>query len=74
MANTNWNETAKRLLKAELARRNISHKELAARLQSHGVTITRASIDSKLSRGTFSAAFFLQCLTAIETRTLNLED
>ena len=66
MRNCDWNEHAKRLLKSELVRRGISNEELAFLLQEFGGKETKASIDSKISRGTFSAAFFLQCLNALE--------
>jgi 3-mercaptopyruvate sulfurtransferase SseA len=58
----NWNETVKRLLKAELVRRGISHSDLADMLIKIGIEETKSSIDSKISRGTFSASFFIQCL------------
>ncbi len=62
---TNWNRKAKRLLKSELVKRGISNAALAHRLQSMGVKETKSSIDSKISRGTFSAAFLLQCFAVI---------
>ncbi len=60
-----WNEKAKRLLKSELIRRGISTEDLMELLSKIDVTETKASIDSKISRGTFSAAFLIQCLNAI---------
>lgn len=60
-----WAEHAKRLLKSELVRRGISNDELLIRLSIIGITETKASIESKISRGTFSAAFLLQCLNVI---------
>jgi hypothetical protein len=65
MEDFDWNEQAKRLLKSELVRRGISNDELVGRLQSIGVEETKASVESKISRGTFSAAFLLQCLNVI---------
>ncbi|MFH6603272.1 DUF6471 domain-containing protein [Maribacter algicola] len=64
--NVDWNEQSKRLLKSELVKRGISHEELAFLLNELGARETKASIDSKISRGTFSAAFLLQCLNALE--------
>ncbi|GAB1448952.1 hypothetical protein MASR2M44_19740 [Bacteroidota bacterium] len=61
----NWNGHAKRLLKAELVKRGITKDELVGRLKEIGVEETKASVESKISRGTFSAAFLLQCLHAI---------
>jgi len=65
MKDFDWNEQAKRLLKSELVRRGVSNDELVGRLQVTGVEETKASVESKISRGTFSAAFLLQCLNAI---------
>ncbi|QBN19360.1 DUF6471 domain-containing protein [Flavobacterium nackdongense] len=60
-----WNDKAKRLLKSELVRRGISNADLANLLEQIGIEETKSSIDSKICRGTFSASFFLQCLTVI---------
>jgi len=60
-----WNDKAKRLLKSELVRRGISTEDLVGLLDNIGVEETKASIDSKISRGTFSAAFLIQCLNAM---------
>lgn len=65
MKTINWNEQAKRLLKSELVRRGITHEDLAELLNEIGVGETKTSIDSKISRGTFSAVFLIQCLNAI---------
>ena len=65
MEELDWNEQAKRLLKSELVRRGISNVELVNRLENIGVEETKASVESKISRGAFSAAFLLQCLNAI---------
>ena len=35
---------------------------------------TKASIDSKISRGTFSASFFLQCLSVIGCSKVEIEE
>ena len=75
MAKTpSWEERAKRFLKAELARADVSYRELADRLKKHGLEETEASIANKISRGTFSATFFLASLTAIDRAQVALED
>jgi hypothetical protein len=43
-------------------------------LNEIGIEETKASIDSKISRGSFSATFLLQCLTVIGCRKLEIED
>lgn len=65
MRDINWEDKVKGLLKAELVRRNLNHQDLVGLLNEAGIPVTKASIDTKLSRGTFSAAFLIQCLSAI---------
>ncbi len=69
-----WNDKVKRLLKSELIRRGISNSDLADMLKKIGVEETKSSIDSKISRGTFSASFFLQCLLAIGCEKIEIEN
>ncbi len=63
--NLDWNEKAKRLLKSELVRRGLTTNDLVNLLDRIGVKETKTSIDSKICRGTFKAAFLIQCLNAI---------
>ena len=69
-----WEERAKRVLKAELKRADVSYQELAKRLKKHGLAETEASVANKLSRGTFAATFFLAALVALEVESVSLED
>jgi hypothetical protein len=71
---SNWDDKAKRLLKSELVKRGVSNADLVLMLNEIGVEETKASIDSKISRGSFSATFLLQCLTVIGCRKLEIED
>lgn len=74
MESIDWNEHCKRLLKAELVKRGISHDELAYRLQEIGLIETKSSIDSKICRGTFSASFLMQCLHVIGCNNFKVEN
>jgi 3-mercaptopyruvate sulfurtransferase SseA len=69
-----WRAKAKGLLKAELKRRDLSYADLAERLAALGVKDNERNISNKISRGTFSAVFFLQCLKAIGVRTIYLDE
>jgi Domain of unknown function (DUF6471) len=69
-----WEERAKRLLKAELARADIGYRDLAELLKKHGLQETEASISNKISRGTFSATFLLASLVAIGAEAVRMED
>ncbi len=65
---------AKNLLKGELKRRGITYAQLADLLKEIGVHENERNLNNKISRGGFSAAFFLQCLSAIGCWQLHLED
>lgn len=69
----NWENEARRILKAELARRGVTYERLAGRLEAMGVKETERSIANKMSRGTFPFTFVLQCMKAISTATLTIE-
>ena len=69
-----WQARAKGVLKGELARRNISYQQLAERLGEIGWRDNAANIANKVSRGTFTTAFFIACLDAIECRVLRLQE
>lgn len=69
-----WEERAKRLLKAELARAGVGYRELAERLKKHGMKETGVSIANKISRETFSVTFLLASLITVDAQTVRLED
>ena len=60
-----WDERVKNLLKAELKRKGVSYKDLAARLAAIGIDETEPNIRIKLARGKFTAVFMVQVLSAI---------
>ena len=63
----------KGLLKAELKRRNVGYWELAEKLTAMGIPETEANVKNKISRGGFTAVFFVQCLEAIGCTRLVLD-
>ncbi|MBI3704009.1 MAG: hypothetical protein HY244_09225 [Rhizobiales bacterium] len=69
-----WQAQVKGLLKAELKRRNLSYADLANKLGSVGIKDNDRNISNKISRGTFTAVFFVQCMEAIGVKTIHLED
>ena len=70
----NWSDKVKRLLKSELVRRGVSNSDLVNMFEQIGIKETKSSIDSKISRGTFSASFFLQCLTVIGCEKIDIKE
>jgi hypothetical protein len=70
-----WAERVKRFLKAELKRADLTYEDLALKLAEHGVEgETKASIASKLGRGTFPATFMLAVVAAIGIEAIKLEE
>lgn len=70
---TEWQAKVKGILKAELKRRNVSYKELVDKLAAIGVSETEPNIRTKISRGGFTAVFFVQVLEAIGASSLQLK-
>jgi hypothetical protein len=69
-----WKAKVKGLLKAELKRRDLSYADLSQGLSRIGVKDSERNISNKISRGTFTAVFFVQCMEAIGAKTIHLED
>ena len=69
-----FEDLAKGLLKAELKRRNMTYADLVGMLKRIGVKEEEHNLRNKVARGKFTAAFFLQCLTAIGVKELRLAD
>ena len=69
-----WRARVKGLLKGELKRRNLSYAHLADKLHKLGIEDNERNISNKISRGTFTAVFFVQCMEAIGVNTIHLED
>jgi 3-mercaptopyruvate sulfurtransferase SseA len=69
-----WQALVKGLLKAELARRDLSYADLADKLGEIGIKENRRNITNKVGRGNFTAVFFFQCMEAIGAKTIHLED
>lgn len=70
---TDWNATAKGLLKAEMVKRGLTYKALVERFAEQGTVETEVNLRNKISRGGFSAGFFVQCLRAIGVSSLHLD-
>jgi hypothetical protein len=71
-ATVEYETRAKNLLKGELKRRGITYAMLAEKLAEIGVSENERNLNNKISRGGFTAAFLLQCLTVIGASQLQL--
>ena len=68
-----WEDAAKGMLKAEMKRRNMTYQDLVGKLLEAGVKEDEHNLRNKVARGKFTAAFLLQCLSAIGAKDLRLE-
>jgi len=69
-----WQDRVKGLLKAELKKKGVGYRDLADKLTAMGIPETERKISNKLSRGSFTAVFFVQCLIAIGVHTVRLHE
>ena len=67
-----WEARVKGMLKAELKRRDLTYADLVGKLADIGVMDSEPNIRNKISRGKFTAVFFVQCLTAIGVNEIRL--
>lgn len=68
-----WEDQVSGLLKAELKRHNVTYAQLVDKLAAIGVEESEPNVRNKLARGKFSAAFLVQCLSAIGVSSLRLD-
>jgi len=66
---SDWEAKAANILKAELKRQGVTYAQLAELIGDK-----EPNVRNKLSRGKFSAAFFLQSLGAVHVNTIRLLD
>jgi hypothetical protein len=69
-----WNNKVKRILTSELVKRGLTTESLTNLLNENGCTETKSSVDSKISRGTFSASFFMKSLYVIGCTKIEIEE
>lgn len=65
---------ARRILKAEMARRGLTYDGLVAALAEQGISETNQSLRNKFSRGSFTADFFLMCLSAMKVTSIRVAE
>ena len=72
MSDEEWKEYAKGLLKAEIARKNLSLIDVARKLDAMGISESPQNISNKINRGTFGAIFMPQILKAVGCKEIRL--
>lgn len=70
--NPDWRRESANILNAELARADIGYRGLCKRLKAMGVDESYKGLATKINRGSFSFAFFWQCMRAIGKRGIHI--
>lgn len=60
-----WEEMVKNMLRAQMMLEGVSYAALAERLAAFGITDNELNLRNKVSRGRFTAVFFMQCMMAL---------
>lgn len=60
-------------VRAQMAQQGVSYADLQHRLAAIGVEENERNLRNKVMRGTFNAAFWIQCLVALGVRSIPLE-
>lgn len=71
---TEWQAYTKSVLRSEMVRRRVGYTALVDLLADIGIAENEANLRNKISRGTFSAQFMLQCLVAMGATRLTLQE
>jgi hypothetical protein len=66
--NQDYEDRAKRNIRDALEAQGLTVAELTERLRALGVQMSKGGVANKISRGGFSAAFYLMCMDAIHAR------
>ncbi|WP_316976011.1 DUF6471 domain-containing protein [Shumkonia mesophila] len=69
---TDWESKARGIVRGEMARQGVGYAQLVEKLDTIGVKEDERNLRNKVSRGKFTAAFFLQALAALEVQEVRL--
>ena len=68
-----YEDRAANLLKAEIKRKGLTYAQVIERMEANGISENERNLRNKLSRGKFTAAYFLQVLEAVGVFEMRLE-
>lgn len=69
-----WSKIVTKIIKVELAKRGVDYPTLVKKLHEINIDISVEDLRGRMSRGTFSAALFVQCLRALGVSNLPIEE
>jgi hypothetical protein len=69
-----WQRDASTLIRVQMLHKDIGYKELSRSLEALGISENAKALSNKVSRGTFSLVFYLQCMRALGITSVKLPD
>ncbi|MDX1452328.1 MAG: DUF6471 domain-containing protein [Oleiphilaceae bacterium] len=69
---TEWREVVSRFIKSEMTKRKIKYDDLSQLLQAKGTDQTSANLRNKINRGIMGAELFLQILTVLDSKEIDM--
>jgi len=74
-AEDNMGLYARTLIAVEMKKRRLTFRDLTDKLnQTYELDENERNVRNKVARGTFSAAFFLMCMVAMDCLTITIEE
>ncbi|WP_282923222.1 DUF6471 domain-containing protein [Alistipes putredinis] len=70
----NINQAISSFIKGQLKYKRLSYKQFVERLNEKGIDCTLSGFTTRLNRGTFSAAFFIQCLDVLKYDSADVKE
>lgn len=67
-----WEEMVKNVLRGQMMHAGVSYAVLAERLAEFGIKENELNLRNKVSRGRFTAVFFMQCMKALNATWINV--
>lgn len=68
------NRSLTQYLKSKIVAQGLTYSDVVGRLNKKGVKCTESSFTTKLNRGTFSASFFIQCLSILDCEEVGIKE
>lgn len=60
-------------VRSEMVKREVTYAQLSKLLELVGLHLDERNLRNKVTRGTFSGAFFVQCLAAMGCKTITID-
>lgn len=69
----NWTDLPKVIIRVEMTKRGMTYADLVEALWKIGIREDERNLRNKIARSTFSATFFLECMTAMDATAIDLK-